>query len=131
MLLRTAWATRHGDSERSAAWAVLDDHGQSVDLTGWVVRAQLRTARESPQVDFTFTVGDGIALGSATVAAAGRVVDTSTVQLYLDPADWASIPNPYGGVLDIEMASDSTAAPAEVHTLVEVAFTAEEDVTRS
>lgn len=130
MIVRSAWATRHGDSERSPAWAVLDDAGHGVDLTAWVVRAQMRATRESPQVDFSFLAGDGIAVGSATLAVAGRVVNTSTVQLYLDPADWADIPNPYTGILDVEMASDSSATPVEVHTLIELSFTAEEDVTR-
>jgi hypothetical protein len=130
-VIRSSWVTRHGDSERSPTWAVVDDRGQPVSLISWVVRAQLRTSRESPQVDFTFTTNDGIALGTATVVIAGRVVSTSTVQLYLNPADWAAIPNPYAGVLDIEMASDATQAPGEVHTLVELSFTAEEDVTRN
>jgi hypothetical protein len=130
MILRTGWATRHGDSERSPAWAVLDDQGHSVDLGGWIVRAQMRATRDSPQVDFAFIAGDGIAVGSATLAVDGRVVNTSTVQLYLDPADWTNIPNPYAGVLDVEVASDSSSTPAAVHTLLELAFTAEEDVTR-
>lgn len=131
MIIRGSWATRHGDSERSPTWAVVTDHGDPVDLTAWVVRAQMRATRDSPQVDFTFTAGDGIAIGTAKLAVRGRVMFTSTVQLYLDPADWGAIPNPYTGILDVEMASDSTSAPAEVHTLVELSFTAEEDVTRN
>jgi hypothetical protein len=130
VIIRGLWATRHGDSERSPAWAVVTDHGEPVDLTAWVVRAQMRAARDSPFVDYTFTAGDGIAVGTARIAAAGRVVDTSTIQLYLDPADWGAIPNPYSGVLDVEMASDSGPTPAAVHTLVELEFTAEEDITR-
>lgn len=131
MIIRGSWATRHGDSERSPAWAVVTDRGDPVDLTGWVVRAQLRTAREAPVADYVFMAGDGIALGNARVAVAGRVVLTSTLQLYLDPADWGAIPNPYSGILDVEMASDSSPTPAEVHTLVELVFSAEEDVTRN
>lgn len=130
-MIRSSWVTRHGDSERSATWAVVDDRGNPIDLTTWAVRCQVRTSRESPQVDFAFTAGNGIAVGSATLLVADRVVTTSTVQLYLDPADWGVVPNPYTGIADIEIASDSGPTPAEVHTLVELTFTAEEDITRS
>ncbi len=123
--------TRHGDSERSATRAVVTDHGEPVDLTAWVVRAQMRTTRDSPVADYSFTAGDGIAVGSARIAIDGRVVMTSTIQLYLDPADWGAIPNPYTGILDVEMASDSTPTPVEVHTLVELEFSAAQDVTRN
>lgn len=130
MLLRTSWATRHGDSEKSAIWAVVDDNNQPVDLSGWVVRAQLRTGYDAETVDAAFTTDHGITVAEATLAVAGRVLTTSTVQLYLDPVDWASIPSPYAGLLDIEIASDTSTTPVEVHTLVEVAFTADSDVTR-
>jgi hypothetical protein len=129
VVIRTVWETRHGDTSRSPMWAVLDDHGQPVDLTVWVLRAQLRPTYTAP-VDYTFTVGDGIDLGTAWVQHDGMVVQTSTVQLYLDPADWATIPRPYAGVLDVEMASDVSGAPAQVFTLVECSFTATADVTR-
>lgn len=130
MIVRGVWATRHGDSERSPAWAVVTDHGDPIDLTAWVVRAQMRATRDSPQVDYSFTAGDGIAVGTAQIVVAGRVITTSTIQLYLDPADWGAIPNPYAGILDVEMASNPGPTPLEVHTLVELEFTAEEDVTR-
>jgi hypothetical protein len=130
VIIRGVWATRHGDSERSPAWAVVTDAGAPVDLTAWVVRAQMRATRDAPFVDYSFTAGDGIAVGTARIATGGRVITTSTIQLYLDPADWGAIPNPYTGILDVEMASDPAPSPAEVHTLVELEFTAEEDITR-
>ncbi len=130
MIIRGSWDTRHGDSERSSTWAVVTDRGDPIDLNAWVVRAQMRTTRDSPVVDFTFVPGDGIAIGTATIAVAGKVLTTSTVQLYLAPADWVAVPNPYTGVLDVEMASDSTATPVELYTLVELEFSAAQDVTR-
>jgi hypothetical protein len=57
-------------------------------------------------------------------------VDTATVALELHPADWTEIPAGFAGVLDVEIASDATPAPAETYTVALVEFAADADVTR-
>lgn len=130
-MIRTSWSVRHGDTARSPIWAVAHDDATPIDLALWVVRAQLRRTPTDRLVDYSFTVGDGIDLGVAWVRVADQVIQTGTVQLYLDPADWVTIPRPYAGVLDVEMASDGSGAPLELYTLVECVFTADADVTRA
>lgn len=130
-MLYASWSARHGDTSKTAVWAVLDDLGASVDLSQWVVRAQLRQSKLADIVDAVFTTAHGINIGQTTLSLDSGVVTTSTVQLYLDPVDWTVIPEAYTGILDVEMASDTTATPLEVHTLVEVSFTVDEDVTRA
>lgn len=127
----SSWTTRHGDTARSRIWAVVNDDGTGIDLNNWYVRAQARESVDSDNVTFGFIVGHGIDIGTADVRLSnGRRVTTSTLRLYLLPADYTEIPRPWSGVIDIEIASDDTDAPAERHTVVQLDLTVTKDVTR-
>jgi hypothetical protein len=127
----SSWTTRHGVTARSRIWAIVNDDGSAIDLNDWYVRAQARESIDSDNVTFGFIVGHGIDIGSADVRlSTGRRVTTSTLQLYLLPADYTEIPRPWSGVIDIEIASDDTNAPAQRHTVVQLDLTVTKDVTR-
>lgn len=130
--IRSSWTARHGDTSRSPTWALVGHDGQPVDLTDWIIRAQLRDSIGSLVVIHAFTdANNGIEIGSATVGLSdGRQVETATVALALHPVDWAEIPAGFAGILDVEIASDATPAPLETYTVVLVDFFAEDDVTR-
>jgi hypothetical protein len=130
--IRSTWVARHGDTSRSATWALLGHDGQPINLTDWTIRAQLRDNIGSLVVTHAFTVlNGGIVTGTATVELSnGRLVSTATVCLELHPADWTEIPAGFVGITDVEIASDATPAPAETYTVALVDFSAEADVTR-
>lgn len=128
----STWTTRHGDTARSPIWAVLLDDGSAVDLNDqWYVRAQARPDVDSDTVVFGFIVGHGIDIGTGEVRLSnGRRVVTSTVQLYLLPADYTEIPRPWSGVIDVEIATDDTDTPAQRYTIAQLDLTVTKDVTR-
>lgn len=128
----SSWTTRHGDTARSPIWAVVADNGNAIDLNDqWYVRAQARPTIDSDSVTFGFIVGHGIDIGTAEVRLSnGRRITTSTVQLYLLPADYTEIPRPWQGVIDVEIATDDTTTPAERYTVAQLDLTVTKDVTR-
>lgn len=126
------WVVLHGDSAESPVWAVLDDNGNTLDLTGWWVSAQARDTVDDPTPQYTWLVGEGIDIGTAVVETkTDRHVNTSTVSLYLRPADYAQLPRAYSGVVDVEIATDNGPEPDERHTIVRFPFRIEPDVTRA
>lgn len=127
----SSWTTRHGDTARSPIWAIVNDDGTPMNLDNKYVRAQARATIDSENVTYGFVVGHGINIGQATVRLSnGRMVSTATLQLYLLPADYTEIPRPWSGVIDIEVASDDSGAPAWRHTVVQLDLTVTKDVTR-
>lgn len=129
--IQSSWTTRHGDTARSPIWAVVNDDGTPLDLNDKYVRAQARVDADANDVVFGFIAGHGIDIGTADVRLSnGRRVTTSTLQLYLLPADYTEIPRPWSGVIDIEVASDDTPTPAIRHTVVALDLTVTKDVTR-
>lgn len=129
--IQSSWTTRHGDTARSPIWAIVNDDGTAIDLNDWYVRAQARSDVDSNDVVFGFIAGHGILIGTADVRLSnGRRVTTSTLQLYLLPADYTEIPRPWSGVIDIEVASDDSGSPAIRHTVVALTLDVTRDVTR-
>lgn len=130
------WTVRHGDTAHSPIWAVLDADGTALDLTGWVVRAQARSAATAEAMVMEWTVGAGVSVGSATVDidGAGTLVTTSTIQLHLDPGDYRWLPETFSGVFDVEIELPSATLgdpPLKRYTVVpDAAFQIVADVTR-
>lgn len=130
-VVRSSWTARHGDTSKSAIWAVLSNDGQPIDLTDWTVRAQLRPSLTDSNVVHVFTGDEGVLTSTAMVQLDnGRLVSTATVQLVLTPVDWNEIPAGFSGILDVEIASDATPDPDETYTVALVDFYADVDVTR-
>jgi hypothetical protein len=118
-----------GDSFWSTRWAVII-RGQAVDLTGWTVHAQIRPHADSATVLHTFA-GSGIQLGTAEVLLDGDPVTTSTLQLYIPPAQTERF-TPWAAEWDVQV-EHSTFGPnltPYVRTLVGGKATASWGVSR-
>lgn len=121
MTVTSRWTVRHGDTSRSDVWAVLDEDGGPVDLTAWTVLAQARESADSNVILLEWTLDHGVVIGSATVRLrSGRRVDTSTVRLVLDPADFDYVPHRWSGVFDVEIVLlDGQNKPVKRYTIVD------------
>lgn len=132
MATATPLTALHGDSWVSPRWAVTMN-GAATDLSAWTIQAQARQSTEADTALITWTVaGGGIKLGTAQVRLSnGQTITTGTVQLVLAPADFVALPRRWSGVVDVELSSDGTAAPAERRTVVRARkFTITPDVAR-
>lgn len=132
MTTTSNWRVRHGDTSRSDVWAILDEHGDPLDLTGWAVRAQARETPEARSVLFEWDRTHGVLVGSATVRLkSGRRIDTSTVRLVLTPTDFDYLPRSWAGVFDVEITlTDNDDVPVRRYTIVDDGhLTIEPDVT--
>jgi hypothetical protein len=136
MTVTSRWTVRHGDTSRSEVWAVLDENGDELNLTGWKVLAQARENAESDAVIAEWTRDHGVTIGTATIRLrSGRKVETSTVRLYLEPADFEYLPRRWSGVFDVEIslpALDPEDPPQRRYTIVDDGhLVIEPDVSRS
>lgn len=135
--IRSSWTARHGDTSRSPVWVVLNDDdgpdgGPEINLDQWYVRAQVRESAAALGVVYSFVTGAGVEIGTSKLRLGdGRVVETSTIRLVLDPAAWSEIERRAATYrIDVEVSTDATPAPTERYTVVELDFTVLLDVTR-
>lgn len=115
------WTVRHGDTAYSDTWAVLDAAGDPLDLALWDVLAQARDSASSNAIVYEWTKAHGVTVGSATVQLAGGAeIETSTIRLHLDPADYEYLPRDWEGVFDVEITlTDGSDLPVRRYTVVE------------
>jgi hypothetical protein len=106
------WTVRHGDTSHSPVWAIVNGDGTALSLAGWTVRAQARAHVDDIKILKEWTQGQGVTIGSSLVRlSSGAKVTTATVQLTLDPADFAYLPRSWSGVFDVEIAQPDSAHP--------------------
>lgn len=123
MTVTSRWAVRHGDTSRSDVWAIVDEEGDPLDLTGWEVLAQARDNPESNVIVAEWSLEHGVTVGEATVKLkSGRKIQTATVRLFLSPADFFYLPRSWSGVFDVEIslpAVDPADPPQRRYTIVD------------
>lgn len=136
--LHSSWTARHGDTSKSPVWIILNDDegpdgGPDIDLEQWYVRAQARESVTDLNVVYGFTTSSGVELGRSKLRLGdGRVIETSTIRLVLNPSSWSEIERRAATYrIDVEVSTDATPTPAQRYTVVELDFTVVLDVTRS